>query len=440
MNKKNLGNKLYLKAKKIIPGGVQLLSKKPELFLPGHWPSYYIKAKGSVIIGLDKKKYYDFTNCSVGMCPLGYSNDFVNKQIIKTIKLGNISTLNSVKEYDCAKKMIKLHPWFDMARFTKSGGEAMSVAVRIARSYTKKEKILFCGYHGWHDWYISANIGDKKNLNSHLLPGTSTLGVPSFLKNTSIPFEFNNTKDFIKKFNKDKKKLAAVILEPTRANLPKNDFLKTITSFCKKNDVPLIYDEITVGWRVSTGGFHKKLKYKPDLAVFSKATSNGYALGAILGKKKIMDKAQDSFISSAYWTENVGFQAAISMMDYFIKKKVHKILIKKGKVIKKIWSTLAKKHNINISITGLDPLPTFNFNYKNKDEIMTYFTQEMLKKNFLANGSCFIMISHTDKMINLYKKNFDLIFFKINDILKNNSNFKKYLKGKVKSAKFRNPV
>ena len=167
MNNKNLGNKLYLKVKKIIPGGVQLLSKKPELFLPGYWPSYYTKAKGSIITGIDKKKYYDYTNCSVGMCPLGYSNDFVNKHILKVINNGNISTLNSVKEYECAKKMIKLHPWFDMARFTKSGGEAMSVAVRIARSYTKKEKILFCGYHGWHDWYISANIGNKKNLQRH---------------------------------------------------------------------------------------------------------------------------------------------------------------------------------------------------------------------------------------------------------------------------------
>jgi len=440
MNNKNLGNKLYLKVKKIIPGGVQLLSKKPELFLPGYWPSYYTKAKGSIITGIDKKKYYDFTNCSVGMCPLGYSNDFVNKHILKVINNGNISTLNSVKEYECAKKMIKLHPWFDMARFTKSGGEAMSVAVRIARSYTKKEKILFCGYHGWHDWYISANIGNKKNLNSHLLPEISTSGVPNFLKNTSIPFEFNNTNDFIKKFKKNKKKLAAVILEPTRANLPKNNFLKTITSLCKKNNVPLIYDEITVGWRVTTGGFHKTLKYKPDLAVFSKATSNGYALGTILGKKKIMDTAQDSFISSAYWTENIGFQAAISTMEFFVKKKVHKILIKKGKNIKNIWFNLAKKHNIDISVAGLDPLPTFNFNYKNNDEIMTYFTQEMLKKNFLANGSCFIMLSHTDRMISLYKKNVDLVFFKIKNILYDNKNFKSYLKGKVKFAKFRNPV
>ncbi len=437
----NSGNKLYKIAKKIIPGGVQLLSKKPEIFLPDLWPSYYKKAQGSIVTDLDGKKYFDFTNCSVGMCPLGYANKKINNDIIKTIKNGNISTLNSYKEIECAKKLLDLHPWFDMARFTKSGGEAMSVAVRIARAYSQKDKILFCGYHGWHDWYISANINNKANLNNHLLPGVSSLGVPKYLKNTSIAFEFNNTKDFLNKFKKSKKNLAAVILEPTRAFLPNEKFIRNIRSQCTKFNIPLIYDEITVGWRVTCGGFHKKLKYKPDIAVFSKATSNGYPLGAILGKKKFMDSAQDSFISSAYWTENIGFQAAISMIDYYKKNNVHKLLIKKGIYIKKIWQAISKKYNLNISISGLDALPVFSFNYKNNDEIMTFFTQEMLKKNFLANGSCFVMISHTEKMIQLYKTNLDKVFFEISNILKNEKgNFKKYLKGRTKFTKFRNPV
>ena len=438
---RNSGNKLYKEAQKIIPGGVQLLSKKPEIFLPDLWPSYYKKAYGSIIIDLDGRKYFDFTNCSVGMCPLGYANKKINSDIINTIKNGNISTLNSYKEVECAKKLLKLHPWFDMARFTKSGGEAMSVAVRIARTYSRKDKVLFCGYHGWHDWYISANINNKSNLNKHLLPGVSSLGVPKYLKNTAIAFEFNNTEDFLRKFKKNKNNLAAVILEPTRSFLPNKEFIKQIRFQCTKFNIPLIFDEITVGWRVTCGGFHKKLKYKPDIAVFSKATSNGYALGAVIGKKKFMASAQDSFISSAYWTENIGFQAAISMIDYYKKNNVHKILIKKGRYIKKIWLEISKKYQINISISGLDPLPVFNFKYINNEEIMTFFTQEMLKRNFLANGSCFIMISHTDKMIEIYKKNLENVFFKISKILKNeNANFKKYLKGRVKFAKFRNPV
>ena len=196
----NKGLALYKKTSKIIPGGVQLLSKRPELFLPDQWPSYYKSAKGCEIISYDNIKLYDFTNCSVGMCPLGYANSTINKSVVRAIKRGNTTTLNTYMEYDCAKLLIKTHSWADMARFTKSGGEAMSVAVRIARSFTKKEKVLFCGYHGWHDWYISANLKNTNKLNEHLLPGISSSGIPKSLGGLTQPFEFNNTKDFKKKF------------------------------------------------------------------------------------------------------------------------------------------------------------------------------------------------------------------------------------------------
>jgi glutamate-1-semialdehyde aminotransferase len=436
------GFSIYKKASKIIPGGSQLLSKKPEIFLPDFWPSYYNLAKGCKIVAIDKNTYFDFTNCSVGMCPLGYANNYVNSEVKKIISKGNISTLNSIYEYKFAKLILKLHPWFHMARFTKSGGEAMSVAIRIARAYSNKNKILFCGYHGWHDWYLSANLSDNKNLNNHLLPEISAKGVPNYLKNSSIPFEFNNVDDFKKKFLNNIKDLACVVLEPARANLPSKFFLKTIRSFCTKNNIPLIFDEITIGWRVSNGGFHKTIKEKPDIAVFSKETSNGFPLGVVLGKKSIMIKAQESFISSAYWTENIGFVAGISMIKFFIKNNVSKILVNKGKLIKSIWQGIAKKYNIKINITGLDPLPVFSFDYpKSADAMMTYFTQEMLKEKILAHGSCFLMISHTTSMIKKYKSSFDKTFSKISNILKKDSvNFKDYLEGRVKFAKFKNPV
>ena len=440
--KLNLGKALYKKSSKVIPGGVQLLSKRPEIFLPDLWPSYYKKAKGCEITDLDNNKFYDFTNCSVGMCPLGYSNDYVNKEVINAIKKSNITTLNSFYEYDFAKLILKLHPWAKMARFTKSGGEAMSVAVRIARAFSGKNKVLFCGYHGWHDWYLSANLQNKNNLESHLLPDISPKGVPKYLKNTAAPFEFNNTTDFEKKFKKYKNDLACVILEPTRAELPNIKFIKKIRQLTKKFNIPLIFDEITVGWRVANGGFHKKIKINPDIAVFSKATSNGFPLGTIIGKKNIMKTAQNSFISSAYWTENIGFVAAISMIKFFIKNNVSKKLIHKGKSIKKIWKTVSKKYEVKIKISGLDPLPVFNFNYHEKnDEMMTYFTQEMLKLGFLAHGSCFIMLSHSNKLIKKYEKAFEVVFKKIFYILNNKKGkFKPLLKGRVKFAKFKNPV
>ena len=263
----NKGQKLYSKAKKIIPGGVQLLSKRPEIYLPDKWPSYYKSAKGCNIQTLDGKNLLDFSNCSVGMCPLGYANKFVNNEVQKNIRNGNICTLNSPYEIELAKKMISLHPWSSQVKYTKSGGEAVSVAIRIARAYSKKEKILFCGYHGWHDWYIAANK-NSSNLDQHLLPGVSSNGVPNSLKNTVIPFEYNNESDFNKKFFKNLKNLACVIMEPTRSVPPNENFIQNIKKFCKKNNIILIFDEITTGWRECLGGIHLKYNVSPDFSIF----------------------------------------------------------------------------------------------------------------------------------------------------------------------------
>ena len=441
MKKFSKGLKLYKKASKIIPGGVQLLSKRPEIFLPDQWPSYYESAKGCQITTLDNHKLYDFTNCSVGMCPLGYANPVINKSVIEAINKGNISTLNSYLEYECAKLLIDTHKWSEMVRFTKSGGEAMSVAVRIARTYKKQDKVLFCGYHGWHDWYISANIKNTNKLNKHLLPGVSSLGVPKALSGLAEPFEFNNVNDFKKKFYKNYKRLSCVVLEPARAFHCDINFVKTIRKLCTKFNIPLIFDEITLGWHYTLGGYHKAINIIPDLAVFSKGTTNGFPLGVIIGKKKIMKVTTDSFISSAYWTENIGFAAAIATINYMKKNNVSAKLISKGKKIKKIWSDTAGNENLPILITGIDSLPSFSFKHSKSDEMITFFTQEMLKEGFLAHGSCYMMIAHSDKIINKYKIACENVFKKVSDIFYyHNCSFKKYINGRVKFAKFKNPV
>lgn len=441
MRKFSKGIKLYKKSLKIIPGGVQLLSKRPEIYLPDQWPSYYKKAQGSLITTLDNSKVYDFTNCSVGMCPLGYANRVINKEVIKAIKKGNTTTLNSYLEYDCAKLILDQHKWAKMIRFTKSGGEAMSVAVRIARAYKKQDKVLFCGYHGWYDWYISANIKNTNKLNNHLLPGISSLGIPKVLSDSAEPFEFNNINDFEKKFYKNYKKLSCVVLEPARAYHCDINFVKTIRKLCTKFNIPLIFDEITLGWHYTLGGYHKILNINPDLAVFSKGTTNGFPLGVIIGKKKIMKASIQSFISSAYWTENIGFAAAIATINYMKKNSVSKKLISKGKKIKNIWSKSAFNENLPISITGIDSLPSFAFKHSKSEEMITFFTQEMLKEGFLANGSCYIMISHLDKIIKKYQTACQKVFKKISFIFyKDNCNFKKHISGRIKFSKFKNPV
>ena len=192
------GAQLWNRAKKLIPGGNQLLSKRSEKFLPGLWPAYYSKAKGCEVWGIDGKRYYDFAQMGVGSCVLGYADPDVNTAVIKAIADGSMSSLNCYEEVELAERLIGLHPWADMVRFGRTGGEACAIAIRIARAATQKSKIAFCGYHGWQDWYISANLGDTKNLDGQLLPGLEPRGVPRELKDTALPFNYNKLDELVK--------------------------------------------------------------------------------------------------------------------------------------------------------------------------------------------------------------------------------------------------
>ena len=185
------GQKLYREAKKIIPGGTQLLSKRPEMFLPENWPSYYRKANGIEITTLDNIKLKDFSYMGIGSCILGYGDDDINREVIKSVTRGNMSTLNSPREVEVTKLLCQIHPWAEMARYSKSGGESCTIAVRIARAFTGKDKVAFCGYHGWHDWYLSSNWNNGNDLDNHLLKGLNPLGVPKNLKDTAFPFSYN---------------------------------------------------------------------------------------------------------------------------------------------------------------------------------------------------------------------------------------------------------
>ena len=187
----SVGQKLWLKAKNIIPSGNMLFSKNAERFLPDLWPSYFSRAKGINIWDLAGKKYTDMSLMGVGTNILGYANTKVDKAVTKVISNGNISTLNCPEEVSLAEKLVSIHPWAQMAKFTRTGGEANAVAVRIARSFTKKDGIAICGYHGWHDWYLAANISNNKRLNKHLMNNLKVEGVPRSLKETVYPFRFN---------------------------------------------------------------------------------------------------------------------------------------------------------------------------------------------------------------------------------------------------------
>ena len=257
------GQALYKKAKKIIPGGNMLLSKRPEIFLPNAWPPYFKKAKGCHIWDIDGNKYIDMNLMGVGTNILGYSNNKVDKAVIKIIKNGSISSLNAPEEVLLAENLIDIHPWAKMVKFARTGGEANAIAIRIARAASNKDKVAFCGYHGWHDWYLATNLEKNKNLNNHLLPSLQIKGVPKDLKNSIYPFKYNNFEELEKLVNQ--KRIGVICMEVVRNEEPKNNFLKKVRNLATKKNIVLIFDECTSGFRSNFGGIHKLYNVETDI-------------------------------------------------------------------------------------------------------------------------------------------------------------------------------
>lgn len=422
------GIELWNKAKKIIPGGSQLLSKRTELFLPDQWPSYYKKAKGVELWDLNDNKLIDMSIMGVGACVLGYADPDVDAAVINAIQNGSMSTLNSPEEIECAELLIKLHPWSGAIRFARTGGEIGAIAVRIARAYSKKDKIAFCGYHGWHDWYLSSNLADNANLDGHLLTGLNPNGVPRSLIKTALPFEYNKIEQLeaiVKQHD-----IGVIVVEPFRHQEPSPDFLPGVRKIADEIGAVLIFDEITVGWRVNVGGIHLKYNVNPDMMISGKAMSNGYPMAAVIGKSEVMDAAQTSFISSTYWTERIGPTAATATINKMIDKEVPSHLIAMGDLIGKGWEKLAKEYDLNFEVLPPKPLVTIAYKYENPLEIKTLFTQEMLKRGYLAGPSVYVSYAHSPEIIEKYLENVDEVFRIIAKAIKEN-NVRQLLKGPV---------
>ncbi len=434
--KKLIGQKLWLKAKQLIPGGTQLLSKRSEMFLPDRWPSYYKKAKGVEVWDLDGNKYIDMSLMGLGSCILGYSDSDINKAVKKIVDAGSMNTLNSPEEVELAELLLKLHPWAGMVRYARTGGESMAVAVRIARAFSGKDKIAFCGYHGWQDWYIASNLANKKNLDGHLLPGLEPAGVPRGLKGTALPFNYNKI-DELKKIIAKHKNIGVIVVEPLRHQEPNNNFLKETARIAKKIGAVLIFDEISIGWRLNIGGAHLLYGVNPDIAVFAKAMSNGYPMAAIIGKKNVMQAAQDTFISSTYWTERIGPAAALATIKKMKKVNMPAHIKKIGGMIGKGWKKLAKKHELDVTVVGPEALITFSFNYDERGQkLRTLFTQEMLSRGFLASASVYVSYAHEENHVKIYLKAVDEVFRIIKQAIESKS-INKFLKGPIAHSGFK---
>lgn len=426
------GQKLYNRAKQIIPGGTQLLSKRPEMLLPDLWPAYYSRAKGCKIWDLDGKEYIDVSYMGIGSNVLGYANDEVDDAAKEAIEKGGMSTLNAPEEVYLAERLLELHPWAGGVRYAKAGGEAVAQCVRIARAFTNKDIILFCGYHGWHDWYLSANLSNKEALNDQHLAGLEPLGVPAGLAGTNIPFHYNNREEFTAVMRKYHGRIAAVVMEPIRNDYPREGFLEDIREITAKAGVLLVFDEITAGFRLCTGGSHKVLNVIPDMAVFAKGMTNGYPLSAIIGRKDVMEAAQKTFISSTFYTERVAFAATLKCIELYEKMRVWEKQEKLGGMVQKGWEETAEKNGLHISIGGIKPLSHFSIS-GNEDSLVykTFFTQEMLKRGYIASNAFYASFAHTEDIVKLYLGDVDAVFRLIKDIQSKGELISDHLEGCV---------
>ena len=425
--KQKKGIKLWNKAKELIPGGSQLLSKRSEQFLPNQWPSYYKRAKGVEIWDLDNNKFIDMSIMGIGACILGYADDDVNNAVKSATDAGSMTTLNCPEEVELAELLLKLDSWADMVRYARTGGEAMAIAVRIGRAYSGKDKVAFCGYHGWHDWYLAANLADDANLDGHLIPGLEPTGVPRALIGTSIPFNYNQIDELENIVDKNDD-IGVIVMEPIRHHEPKNNFLENVRKIANEIGAVLIFDEITSGWRLNVGSAHSLYNVYPDIAVYGKAMSNGFPMAAIVGRYDVMDAAQSTFISSTYWTDRIGPVASIATINKMQDNNVPWHLSKIGNLITAGWEKVAHEHELKINFNGISPLPTFNFDYEENQTLLTLFTQEMLNRGYLVSKSVYVSYCHNEENVGKYIENVDEVFGIIQNAIEQN-NVNNLLKG-----------
>lgn len=427
---------LQERAQKRIPGMTQLLSKRPDLYSYGVWPGYYRAAKGADVWDMDGNRYLDMSMSGIGANILGYADPDVDRAVIQAVQQGVSTTLNCPEEIELADLLCTLHPWAEKVRYARSGGEAMAIAVRIARAHTGKDVVAFCGYHGWHDWYLSANLGTENALGEHLIAGLEPNGVPKSLKGTSYPFRFNHIEGLQKIISEHGSNLAAVIMEPIRNDAAEPGFWDAVTKLTRSVGAVLVIDEISAGFRLCTGGAHLTFGFTPDIAVFSKGIANGYAMSAIIGRGSIMDAAQTTFISSTNWTERIGPTAALATIRKHKDCSVADHLISIGTKIQQGWTELGKQHGLKLDVGGIAPLGHFGFLHEESLSMKALYVQCMLERGILASTSFYPMYAHTEQHVDRYLESTDKAFAEISERI-TLGQLKSALRGKPSVAGFK---
>lgn len=373
---------LYRRALQLIPGGTQLISRRPNRYAQGVSPVYAKRAKGARIWDVDGNEYIDWVS-GIAAIILGYCDPVVDEAVRQQMASGTVYSINHELEIELAEELGRTIKCAEMVRYAKCGGEACAIAVRIARGVTGRDKILFCGYHGWHDWYIAANLAAEANLNAHLFPGIEPIGVPRALAGTALPFPYGDLTGLGQMLDEHKAQVAAVIMEPLRSELPPAGYLEGVQKLCKHYGVVLIFDEVSSGFRIRLGGVQEFIGITPDMAVFAKAISNGYPMAAVVGRREVMEPAGRMFISSTYWSDTIGLRAALTTIRELRKREVPTYLDRLGTELQKQMNEAAAATGMKVQCGGLSVHPALQFQTDDaalKTKLATLYIQEMAKR------------------------------------------------------------
>ena len=383
---------MYERALELIPGGTQLISRRPTRYACGVSPVYAVRGQGSRIWDVDGFEYIDWVS-GIGAIILGYCDPVVDDAVREQISQGINFSISHPLELELAEELVGRVPCAEMVRYTKSGGEACAVAIRIARGATGRDKILFCGYHGWHDWYLAANLSTETNLGEHLFPGIEPIGVPQSLAGTAIPFPYGNLAALGEALDKHRGEVAAVMMEPLRSEAPPEGYLAEVAKLCREQGVVLIFDEVSTGFRYGLNGAQGYVNVTPDMAVFAKSITNGYPLGVVAGSRDIMQAASRMFISSTYWSDAIGLRAALTTLRELESRDVAANLWKFGARLQTAVNEVARDIGAPVECGGLSIYPHLHFQVEDpamKPKVATLYIQEMAKRGCHGYASFYL--------------------------------------------------
>lgn len=432
---------LYERAKALIAGRTHLFGRRAEMHAYGVSPIYSARQKGGHFWDVDGHEYLDF-NLGAGAVLLGHAYPSVVRAVQDQATRGTGLSINHPLEIETAERLSDIVPCAEMVRFCKGGGEANLVAVRIARAATGRDKVVFCGYHGWHDWYLAANLASEATLAKHLLPGISPRGVPRELEATTLPFEFNNIESLGQVLDANPGEVACVILEAARTYLPEPGFLEGVRELTRKHGAALIFDEVVTGFRTARGGAQEYYNVIPDMATFAKCISNGFALGAVAGKREVMEVAVDSFISSVYWAEATGLAAGKATLEEYLIQDVCGAVRRFGQAFVAGCRKLIEECGVPAIMAGLPAFPALTFREvapELLDPLVTLYMQETAKRGFFGGPGHFFCLQHTEADLSAALKTIGEALITIRKAL-DDGDIVKFLECPVRQSGFRQLV